>query len=554
MPRSPLRRVAVLFFCGFVMLPALAETTDKPTIYVAGDSTAANGTDGARGWGRHLAAFFDADVVHVENRARGGRSSRTFVTEGLWENIASQLKPGDVVFIQFGHNDGGRINDPQRARGSLPGLGDETEDIDNQQTGQPETVHTYGWYMRKMINETRDAGATPILLSLTVRNRWDNGRVERGSGRYGQWTRELANEHNVAFIDLTALAADTYERMGQEQVAPLFPRDHTHTGEDGAKLNAKLVVEGFKGLREEMWRPWLSVAGRNVPRASPNYVRIPGVSRRDDEQRFINTPYPADKALPTLWLVGDSTVRTGRGRGEGGQFGWGDPIQDHFDHAKINVVNRAMGGSGARSYRNWNLWQPVLDQMKPGDVVLLQFGHNDNGQRGALRGTGDNTEQRTHDDGTTETVETFGSYLRKFVAETRDKGATPILCSLIPRKRWDGDAIARSDDGHAAWARRVAQEENVRFIDLYERIAQRYDAMGQDAVEPMFADRHTHTSYAGAALNARCVVEGLRGLEDNPLEPFLLPDESRTRPAEDADSAEPVDNADETHEPASMGS
>ncbi len=365
---------------------ALPQSSTLPTLFIAGDSTAANGAEGARGWGGQLAKFFDPAKVRVDNRARGGRSSRTYITEGLWDSLASELQPGDVVLIQFGHNDGGPVNDSQRARGSLPGLGDDTQEIENEQTHEHETVHTYGWYMRKMIADTRDRGAIPIVLSLTVRNVWDGDRVERGSGRYGAWARELAKREDVPFIDLTNLIADDYEQLGPEAVAKLFPRDHTHTGDEGAQLNARLVVAGFKGLREEMWSPWLSIASRTVPRPAPNFVKIPGVGRgktKQDESRFLNTPQRADPSLPTLWLVGDSTVRTGRGRGEGGQFGWGDPLENAFDQSQLNVVNRAMGGTGARTYRTGGFWQPVLDQIKRGDVVLIQFGHNDNGDRGA---------------------------------------------------------------------------------------------------------------------------------------------------------------------------
>jgi lysophospholipase L1-like esterase len=508
---------------------AYAETGGTATVYIAGDSTAANGTQDARGWGRHLSRSFDPARVRVENLARGGRSSRTFVTEGHWDSLVSKLQPGDVVLIQFGHNDGGKINDPRRARGSLPGLGEQTREIENLQTGKHEVVHTFGWYLRKMISETRHRGAVPVLLTLTVRNIWQDGHVERGSGRYGHWARELALSENVPLIDLTQLIADHYEGVGEEAVAQWFPRDHTHTSDEGALVNARLVVQGFKGLREEMWRPWLSAEGRLVLRAAPKYVLIPGVRRGSSEaseRRFLNTPYPADPALPTLWLVGDSTVRTGRGRGENGQFGWGDPLENFFDPEKINVVNRAMGGTGARTFRSGGFWQPVLAQLKPGDVVILQFGHNDNGSRGALRGVGPESEQRPKEDGSMETVHTFGAYLREYVDEIRGKKATPIICSLIPRMIWQEEKIQRSNDGHAAWARQVASQQQVRFIDLHELIAQRYDALGPVAVEGMFADRRVHTSYEGAVLNAECVLEGLQQLADNPLREFLISDEA----------------------------
>jgi lysophospholipase L1-like esterase len=210
--------------------------------------------------------------MKVENLARGGRSSRTFVTEGLWDQLIARAKRGDIVLIQFGHNDAGAINDNRRARGSLRGLGDETEEIDNLLTGKHEVVHTYGWYMRKMIAETKAKGATPVLLSLTVRNVWKDGRVERGSGRYGEWTHALAKSEHVPFIDLTKLVADRYEQMGEEAVKDLFPNDHTHTSDEGAKLNATMVVSGLKGLGDPSILNALSTAGRVVATAPQDAI------------------------------------------------------------------------------------------------------------------------------------------------------------------------------------------------------------------------------------------------------------------------------------------
>ncbi len=170
--------------------PVLAQPVPRdprlPTIWVAGDSTAAAGTgETQQGWAVPFADYFDPAKINVVNRARGGRSSRTFITEGLWDSLIAGVKPGDIVLIQFGHNDAGALNDepppPLRARGTLPGLGNETKEIDNVLTKKHEVVHTYGWYMSKMIAEAKAKGAMPIVLSLTVRDIWQDGRVERGS-------------------------------------------------------------------------------------------------------------------------------------------------------------------------------------------------------------------------------------------------------------------------------------------------------------------------------------------------------------------------------------
>ncbi len=104
-------------------IPAAAQV---PTVWVIGDSTA-NNVD-HRGWADPFAGYFDQQKAHTENRARAGRSSRTFITEGLWEKVRAELKPGDTVLIQFGHNDGS-APDKDRARGSLPGLGEESQEF-----------------------------------------------------------------------------------------------------------------------------------------------------------------------------------------------------------------------------------------------------------------------------------------------------------------------------------------------------------------------------------------------------------------------------------------
>lgn len=501
-----------------------------PSIYIAGDSTAAEGTPEAVGWGRTLPLFFDAQKINVINRARGGRSSRTFVTEGLWDSLLAAVKANDYVILQFGHNDGGEINGERIARGSLPGLGEETQEIDNHLTKQRETVHTFGWYMRKMIRETRDRHATPILLSLTVRNIWEDGHVERGSGQYGEWIRELAGQENVAFVDLTNFAADRYEQMGQSAVKALFPKDPVHTNETGAELNSQFVIAGLKATRENAIIRTLSAKGRAVEIAPFQTVALPHLTRpqassHDEFMRWLNLPDPGDPMLPSLFLIGDSTVRNGRGDGiDGpGQWGWGDPLSAYFDPAKINVVNRAVGGTGVQTFMAQGYWDRVLALLKPGDVVVMQFGHNDNGARAPLRGIGEETEIRKGARAADETIHTWGWYLRKYISDARAKGAVPVVCTLIPRNAWENGKIVRQTGSHAEWARAVAASENVPLLDLNERIATAYDASGEAAVTPLFADKKVHTSREGAEQNAAVVVSALKSLPNNPLGVYFRP-------------------------------
>lgn len=231
---------------------------NKPTLFIIGDSTVHNTTSGLQGWGDVLEKSFDTDRIRLVNRARGGRSSRTFFTEGLWDQVLAELKPGDFVLMQFGHNDGGPVNDDSRARGSLKGIGEDTQEIDNLLTKKHEVVHTYGWYMRKYINDTKSHKAIPIVLSQVPRNIWKDGKVERASGNYGEWALAVAKAEGVLSIDLNELVASRYESIGQEKVGKeYFLTDHTHTTPSGASLNAESVVSGIRSLSECSLRTFL---------------------------------------------------------------------------------------------------------------------------------------------------------------------------------------------------------------------------------------------------------------------------------------------------------
>jgi rhamnogalacturonan acetylesterase len=265
----------ISFVIGQQTVPETTINPKLPTIFVAGDSTANNHANGGLGWGDPFVTYFDAAKVNVLNRARAGRSSRTFITEGLWDKVVSEMKKGDYVLIQFGHNDAGAINDDTRARGSLPGIGEETQEIDNLLTKKHEVVHSYGWYLRKMIADTRAKGAVPVLFSLTVRNIWKDGRVERGSGKFGQWAAEVAKSQHVEFIDLTTIIADRYEELGQEKVMALFGPDHTHTSSAGAELNAELVVAGLKTLKHDPLSHYLSAKGKAIAKAKTGFIPKP---------------------------------------------------------------------------------------------------------------------------------------------------------------------------------------------------------------------------------------------------------------------------------------
>jgi rhamnogalacturonan acetylesterase len=238
-----------------------------------------------------------------------------------------------------------------------------------------------------------------------------------------------------------------------------------------------------------------------------------------------------EKKLPTLWIIGDSTVRNGQDTGSNGQWGWGNPIASFFDKTKINVQNRALGGTSSRTFRtNPKLWKPLLAEMQSGDFLIMQFGHNDGGAvndasraRGTLRGNGEETQEIDNLlTGEHEIVHTYGWYIRQFIDEAKKKGAAPIVCSPIPRNNRTGGKINRNTD-YNSWAEAAAKQGGAPFINLNEIIAKHYDAEGQPKVQEYFTSADaTHTSWTGAVLNALCVIEGLKGLDKCELTGYLL--------------------------------
>ncbi len=283
--------LAVWMSAAFAQAPAAIEKADLPSLYVLGDSTAAESSHVPliQGWAVPFQAYFDPSKIQVINAARGGRSSRTFFTEGLLDRVTAKLKPGDTVLIQFGHNDVFPLND-KVARGSLHGMGDETEEIDNQVTGKHEVVHTYGWYMRQFVNAVRSKGASPIILTLTIRDRWNkDGTIERlpeakldlaNSNRftapsiYSVWAMEVAKEMNVPVIDVHNMIADRYDKEGPDVVSTYFTsaKDPTHRNLLGAQVDAEITIAGLKALLGPEFNAFLSEKGKAVPPGATKYI------------------------------------------------------------------------------------------------------------------------------------------------------------------------------------------------------------------------------------------------------------------------------------------
>ena len=249
-----MKKYNYLFFKLSVIAIALSSfillKEDKPTWYIIGDSTVRNTGRPQCGWGEMINQFVDTTQLNISNQAMAGRSTRTFIKEGRWEKVINAIKPGDFLIMQFGHNEGSKPDTSKAGyRGVLRGTGDETVQL-TWKDSTIETVHTYGWYLRKFVQEAKAKGAIPIIASMIPRNDWKDGKVLRASKDYGKWASEIAQQEGVYFVDLNGITADKYDAMGPDSVKTFFPGDHTHTNIAGATINAASVAEGIKRLKD----------------------------------------------------------------------------------------------------------------------------------------------------------------------------------------------------------------------------------------------------------------------------------------------------------------
>lgn len=468
---------------------------DNPVLFLVGNSTMrtgtlGNGNNGQWGWGYFAREYFDESKITVENHALGGMSTRTFYTV-LWKEAISGVRAGDWVVIEIGHNDGGPL-DSGRARNTLPGIGNDSVVVTIKETGVVETVYSYGGYLRKYIAEVKAKGATPILMSLTPRNEWKDGKIVRKVR--SDWAKEVAEQEGVPYVDLCAITSAKYEKFGPEKVNYMFYIDKIHTSAFGARVNCESAVEGIRAC------PGLELAKYLKP---VEVDSITGKSRK--------------KGRSVVFLIGDSTVKN-KDNDDNGMWGWGSMFGELFDDSKVSVENHAKAGRSSRTFLDEGRWDKVYNALQPGDYVFIQFGHNDGGDinkgkaRGTLKGNTDESKVFLMEkDRKYQVIYSYGWYIRKFIGDCKEKGATPIVLSHTPRNKWNADStvVERCAQTYGKWAKEAAEQGGAYFIDLNEISAKKIEAVGKNEVAGYFKNDHTHTSKKGATMNAQSVAEGL---------------------------------------------
>ena len=225
----------------------------KPAVFITGDSTVKNkdrDKNDMWGWGSLSASVFDTTKIIPVNCAKAGRSCRTYLNEGRWDEVYNSIQPGDYVLIQFGHNDIGAI-DYDKERGEIATADDTCHVYHKKSDGKYEVVYSFGWYLKKFIEDTREKGGIPILVSLTPRNEWNNGKIERRP-EYLKWYAQVVKETGVDYIDLHNISADFLDKKGQSKAKNYYCKDHTHTSLLGAKMNADNIKKAIKSSNIEL--------------------------------------------------------------------------------------------------------------------------------------------------------------------------------------------------------------------------------------------------------------------------------------------------------------
>lgn len=511
---------------------------DNPVLFLVGNSTMRNGTlgngnNGQWGWGYYAHLFFDEKQITVENHALGGTSPRTFYNK-LWKPVLEGMRPGDYVVLELGHNDNGPI-DENRARSSYKMsksnggqydkfLLEDSTVVTVKEDGRQEKVFTFGGYMRRFVNEARAKGAIPILLTLTPRNAYeqdDTNRVDRKLTSFTPWIKAMAEELSTPLIDLNDISATKLEKYGKHKADYHFFGDKIHSSAFGAKMNAASFAEGLDAclhpqvanlkqfLKADMVHP------KTVIEKYPNWVTTKPTKKANGK-----------KKKPRVFLAGDSTGKNAD-KDPNGMWGWGSQAASVFDGDKCTFVNCAMAGRSTRTFLKEGRWDDIYNSLEPGDYVLIQFGHNDMSGidkpkfRGVIPVAQDSCHvYRMEDDGSYEVVYSFGWYLKKFIEDTREKGATPILLSLTPRNEWPNGKVERRNDFFGKLYRQVVEETGVDFIDIHNITADALDKMGKEKAAAMFNHDHTHTSLAGAQLNCQSLAKGLKAIK-SPLRKCL---------------------------------
>ncbi len=544
-------------------IPASSRKGNNPVLFLVGNSTMrtgtmGNGNNGQWGWGFYAHEYFDENKVTVENHALGGTSPRTFYKDPkLWQRTLSGVQKGDFVFLELGHNDNMPI-DSIRARSSYkPGgklsVVEDSVIIFNKVTQRQDTVYTFGGYLRRFINETRAKGGIPVLLTLTPRNAYepdDPNKIQRKLTDFTPCIFAVGKEMNVPVIDLNDISAKKLEKYGKWKTDYHFYLDKIHSSAFGARMNAESAVEGLAHTTATELEPLRQAL--IMEKVFPDYeekLLAWEPNNYDKKGKVTDKTKTATekKSKVRIILCGDSTGKN-EDKNPDGMWGWGSQAYTVFDESKCTFINAAKAGRSTRTYLQEDRWEEVYRALRPGDYVLIQFGHNDIGgidkqkERGVIACAKDTSHvYHLESNGKYQVVYSYGWYLRKMIQDCKEKGAVPVILSFTPRNEWHegkGEVkgtfypvnekagkqyIERRNDNYITqWCKQIAEEQGVEFVDIHNISADFLDKKcgSKEKAMAYYNHDHTHTSLLGARNNANSLKVGLMA-NNSPLAEYL---------------------------------
>lgn len=449
----------------------------KPHIFLIGDSTVCdyypiknyNPQPGTvrTGWGQLLGGFLDPNFVVVKNMAASGTYARQYYEAGWFDGVINQAKEGDYIFIQYGIND--RTYD----------------NIDSMKAT-----------LKKMVEKSVEKKLIPVLISPQISVKFwgiqtDFGRPT-GSGFAGFFKAvgEVANETGTLFIDLTSLSSEFFGTVGRVYTSKnyyLYDKnkdeqvDGLHLSYHGAKRVAEIVVEEIKrqkseGIKDKWGNDFSKIV---VNEEAPYRIFYQGQSGLE-EMDVIATKYKFVAGNTSIFIAGDSTAQS-YGDHYYPQKGWGQFIHKYLDES-ITIKNHALAGRSAKTFDNEGRFEAILKDLKAGDYVFIQFGHNDRSTSKPERYS---------------TPQEFETLLTKFATQTMQKGGNPVI--LTPTtSNWPNEKgeFGYGFGDYTKAMENVARNLNIPILDVNKATAEYFTSVGPQEVKSYFLNCE-----AGEAVN-----------------------------------------------------
>lgn len=484
-------------------------------IYLAGDSTVKYyGDDNSiGGWGEYIVNYFD-DGIDIINKAEGGRSTRSYLNQGRLDEILSQLREGDYVFIQFGHNDNRTTEDARVEHSVL--LGEPDADgiyptVKAEKTKTPERIvefykndaypysdyfypyesGTFKWYLQQYVEKVKEKGGIPVIITPVCRMLFDSeGKVQPAFGEnngYKVAAEQVAEENNVTCIDAYSITQKLYEEYGVITTQGLHDVkddgtiDLTHYNKFGANIVASklaaAVSEKFPELSSHL-------------KASTKYVG------KTDNMKSAS-----------LFVVGDS----GKGIDSSDIFaphGFSEYLQDYFSD-KITVKDYTTAGATAKRYASTKEYTDFINSVNEGDYVMICFGRYDsNTLSGGYTFSGGNKDNKNS---------FYSNIYNYYVKPVMDKKAVPILLTPVNSRAFDseGEAIDTTA-GYADDIKALVTDKSLYFVNVSDLSYTLYKNMGEEGSKVLNAldskngiDNNAFSEF-GARTMAKQIVNNIK--------------------------------------------